>query len=441
MYIFALGTAVVALLLLTIFLLILRQKSSMIFGLYPKKGAFYHLKFYLALIVLDSLRRKLYKNNRRDKTKEFLEQLDCPQPLSDNPKSYDVVSFWGAASGGEKLMVTLERRRRGILKGCIYIWLPEQGLLCSPNLPDMVYFTTDGKQENSEFKGSGFHIYPEECMRSWRFKYEGQLKVVKTNELIDTKLNMQFCSKSNYFDYNRDLSANIIADAVAREAWNDDFYNMLKNVDQILSKRLHYEQSGLLKGEVILNNKSMQLQLPAFRDHSFGTERCLSTINRYVYLSLFLEDGTTFVIGNLSQPSFFLSSLKVGYVCSSDSKYYPITACNFELYSYGEKGVPPTSTNFIVSTEKNKYFVQIKAEDEAIRYMGGNWESKCYNQFVSCTVNGIKGQGITEFLYRNKTGRPEEICSKDPEWYRKSRNFERNLSTGQNIDESEDFFF
>lgn len=439
-----LGTAGVCLALLVIVLLILRHKSSLIFGIYPRKGLFYHLKYVIALLMLKRLRYKFYHKDEKDLIDhELIESFDKPQELSDNPKSYDVVSFMGANLKGQKLMITLERRRRGINRACLYLWLPEYGLLSSPKLPDMMYFTTDGDHESVEFIGKGFHIYPKEAMKSWCIKYEGPLQQTSgENSLIQVKLDLEFTSSSAHFDYNRDLSPSVIADSIAREAWNESFYMMLKNVDKILEKRTHYEQSGCIKGDIKIDDKHTTiLKMNGFRDHSFGTERCLSTINRYVYFALFLEDGTSMVVGNLSQPSFFLSSLKVGYICSKNGIYKPITKCNFELYSYGEKGTPPKHQNFIVHTDAGKYFVQIKVEDSAVRYVGGNWESKIFNQFVSCTINGIQGQGITEYLYRHNGGRPDEVCAHDPEWYQRIRKFERSLSNCESTEDSEAFFF
>ncbi|XP_065363801.1 uncharacterized protein LOC135957067 [Calliphora vicina] len=429
--------------LLILVFLILRHRSSLIFGIYPRKSLFYHLKYVIALIVLKRLRHRFYSKTEKH-TEEVMLELDKPQTLSDNPKSYDVVSFMAANAKGQKLMVSLERRRRGVNRAALYLWLPEYGLLSSPNLPDMLYFTTDGEKESEEFKGNGFHIYPKEAMKLWCIKYEGELKLASEENqvnLLKVKLDLEFHSETSHFDYNRDLSPSVIADSIAREAWNESFYMMLKSVDTILEKRTHYEQSGVISGDIKVADKLTALKMNGFRDHSFGTERCLSTINRYVYFALFLEDGTSMVVGNLSQPSFFLSSLKVGYICCKNGIYQPITKCNFELYSYGEKGTPPKHQNFIVHTDKAKYFVQIKQEDSALRYVGGNWESKVFNQFVSCTVNGVQGQGITEYLYRHNAGRPEEVCEKDPEWYQRIRKFERSLSNFENTEDTEAFFF
>ncbi|EDW82769.1 uncharacterized protein Dwil_GK10173 [Drosophila willistoni] len=428
--------------LLSLAILILSRKPPLIFGKYPRKGLFYRVKFGIALLLLKRLRYRIYRRNEEVlSSPEHLAKMDRPQPLTNDPKSYDVVSFMAANAKGEKLMVTLERRRRGVLKAALYLWLPEGGLYSLPKLPDMVYFTTDdGIEDGTEFRGGGFHIYPEESMRTWRLKYDGPLRRREHEDLVSVSLDLRFTSSSAHFDYNRDLSSSLIADSIAREAWNESFYGMLKSVGHIVEKRMHYEQNGLLAGSIVLGDRYLKFNSHGFRDHSFGTERCLSSINRYVYFALFLDDGSSMVVGNLSQPSFFLSSLKVGYVCTPDGIYKPITSTNFELYSYGEKGIPPKHQNFLVNTADRSYLVQIRVEDSALRYVGGDWESKVHNQFVSCTVNGINGQGHAEYLYRHEGGRPEEVGAQDPQWYQRIKRYERSLSNMEHIDEG-DFIF
>ncbi|KAI8034537.1 uncharacterized protein LOC128264423 [Drosophila gunungcola] len=424
--------------LVVVALKLLGLKPPLIFDKYPLKGIFYRVKFWLALLVLRRLRYRIYRRNEELLgSEEHLAKIDRPQELGNDPKSYDVVSFMAANEEGQKLMVTLERRRRGVLKAALYLWLPGRGLFSSPNLPDMIYFTTEDGEEGHEFRGGGFHVYQEESMKVWRIKYEGVLKSQGDSvEAIPVDLDLRFKSSSaEHFDYNRDLSSSLIADSIAREAWNEKFYSLIQSVNHIVEKRTHYEQNGELRGKIVFKGEEIALKMLGFRDHSFGTERCLSSINRYVYFALFLDDGSSMVVGNLSQPSFFLSSLKVGYVCSPSGKYQPLTFSNFELYSYGEKGIPPQHQNFIVRTEEKEYLIQIQVEGSAVRYVGGDWESKVFNQFVACTVNGVTGQGHAEFLYRNKGGRPEAISSRDPSWYQNIKRFERSLTL---LDEQED---
>lgn len=454
------------LLLIVILFILLRIKSQLIFDVYPSKGIFYGLKYTISWLILRYAREHFYHSimqhhfvkisSREEKSEEkannnitsevgdnfdYLAHLERPQFLSKHPEWYDVVSIMATSKLGEKLLVTMERRHRGIIKACLYIWLPGYGLLSSTNLPDMLYFTTDGNTESVAFKAGGLYLRPIKPMCQWYLNYEGILVSNKDQTPYQINLNMEFKSNGSFFYYNRDLSSEVIADSIARESWNQRFYAMLKNIGKILEKRMHYEQSGALKGFIKItaiaddardSNDSLnsnkvgttlevkELQMQAVRDHSFGTERCLSSINRYVYIALFLEDGTNILVGNLSQPNFFLSSLKVGFVNTPDGIYSPITSCNFELYSYGERGTPSNYQNFIIETVADrKYFIQINAEKTVERFMGSNWEAKIYNQFVSCCVNGKPGHGITEYLYRYQGGRPAQYRKNDPKWFQK----------------------
>lgn len=307
------------LLLIVILFILLRIKSQLIFDVYPSKGIFYGLKYTISWLILRYAREHFYHSimqhhfvkisSREEKSEEkannnitsevgdnfdYLAHLERPQFLSKHPEWYDVVSIMATSKLGEKLLVTMERRHRGIIKACLYIWLPGYGLLSSTNLPDMLYFTTDGNTESVAFKAGGLYLRPIKPMCQWYLNYEGILVSNKDQTPYQINLNMEFKSNGSFFYYNRDLSSEVIADSIARESWNQRFYAMLKNIGKILEKRMHYEQSGALKGFIKItaiaddardSNDSLnsnkvgttlevkELQMQAVRDHSFGTER------------------------------------------------------------------------------------------------------------------------------------------------------------------------
>lgn len=64
-------------------------------------------------------------------------------------------------------------------------------------------------------------------MRVWRLKYSGLLKTQGPDvQDVAVDLDLRFESSSaEHFDYNRDLSSALIADSIAREAWNEKFYS------------------------------------------------------------------------------------------------------------------------------------------------------------------------------------------------------------------------
>lgn len=62
--------------------------------------------------------------------------------------------------------------------------------------------------------------------------------------------------------------------------------------------------------------------------------------------------------------------------------------------------------------------MQVQVEEAPIFYIGWEWEARIHERMCKFTVNGVPGWGISEFMYRNMTGRPEEFERADPEWTR-----------------------
>jgi len=63
------------------------------------------------------------------------------------------------------------------------------------------------------------------------------------------------------------------------------------------------------------------------------------------------------------------------------------------------------------------YNVQVNVEYAATHYVGWKLEARMVERFVRYTVNGIPGQGVSEFHYHNKGGRPPSFAEKDPFWF------------------------
>ena len=61
------------------------------------------------------------------------------------------------------------------------------------------------------------------------------------------------------------------------------------------------------------------------------------------------------------------------------------------------------------------YEVQVKVLDFAELFMGWEWEARILERFCEYKVNGVHGWGVSEWHYRNRTPRPAELSSLDPE--------------------------
>lgn len=426
------------------FLGILRTKPKRIFDVYPEKGLLYHLKYYPALQLVKHFQERIRQRYIRRNSIDYVEgiySMDAPQNLGQNPNSFDRVFFTGSTQNGHRLVVSMERRRKGITYATLYLYTPNGGVFKLPNLPDTICVPeTELEQEgnNNEFHSNGIKIEVVSPMQKWKIEFNGDL--TNGDKVYNVSIRAEFNSKnSSYFNHNKDLSSFVIADSLAREPWNDDFFHIVKNIGEVTKNREHYEQVGTMEMDFKINGQEeISVTMQAFRDHSFGTDNDLETMHRYAYFIIFLTNGSYVVFGNLSRPSLFLSSLKVGYVVTKDGRYVPLKGSNFELYSYGERGHPPKHSNFVISTDDNNYFISIVCEDTEKRYVGANWEAKIYSQFISCGVGSQIGHGVAEYYYQNSTVRPENIQQNDPLWFRSLRNYERTITQRQPTAEDDD---
>jgi hypothetical protein len=77
------------------------------------------------------------------------------------------------------------------------------------------------------------------------------------------------------------------------------------------------------------------------------------------------------------------------------------------------------STFFFLLVGPTVYTVQATVEYAATHYVGRKWEARMVERFLRYIVNGIPGQGVSEFHYYNKGGRPSSVAENDPFWFKK----------------------
>jgi hypothetical protein len=102
-----------------------------------------------------------------------------------------------------------------------------------------------------------------------------------------------------------------------------------------------------------------------------------------------------------------------------DGSLHALELVDLPLYYHGEGGDPPKDYGMKVkATNGHTYYVQVKVLETQELYIGWEWEARIVERRCKFTVDGIEGYGISECMYRNVTGRPEEYKKTDPEWVR-----------------------
>ncbi|CAH1778686.1 unnamed protein product [Owenia fusiformis] len=182
---------------------------------------------------------------------------------------------------------------------------------------------------------------------------------------------------------------------------------------EFISHQTHYEQFGEMKGSLQIDGGTeMMIALRGVRDHSYGV-RNWHSIYRYIIHMGHLEDGRSFHIGVISMPGA-LSYLKMGFLMQANSRQFPITWTDLDLANNGENQDAPGDYAFSFKAGGKLYTLQVNVRYTHIYYQHEDWRSVVHERIANFTMNGVKGYGISELLYRNEgmcpiTERPHTV--------------------------------
>nr|CAD7403027.1 unnamed protein product [Timema cristinae] len=330
------------------------------------------------------------------------------QVYSTQMQAFDAVFFIATNKEGFYLIIGAERRNHGIINGLFYLLTPDRGLLCNRKIPDTILFGA----KKDEFGAEGILLTPVDAMRNWSVKYHGEMRLESDPEqVMNVKLDAEFNSDLPYFNFDTDLHPSAMCRAFAKEDWTKEYFNNLKSAHQT-----HYEQMGNMHGSVEIDGTVHQLELQAFRDHSYGHKRDWDLMHRYAFHMLFLENGMRASIGVICQPCT-CSLLESGYVYTPNGDLHPLEWCDFKLYQHGEGGTPPVDYAFQFKAGGTVYTVKAKEINQSIHFKGWKWEARMVERFLTYDVNGVLGKGVSEFHYHSSKGRSKSIARDDPGWF------------------------
>ena len=171
--------------------------------------------------------------------------------------------------------------------------------------------------------GEGFQMgnlkwEPVEVGKKWRITYEGPVKDEK-GQIHQTKVDLIFTGEHPIYNFADSSDRNLIAKAIASEKWTKDFFLKLKELSQT-----HIEQTGNIKGTIILDGKSFNLSMRAMKDHTFGSRTWL-TWDRHYWISGLAESGYQWTVTTIRYD--FLGRLSAGFVIDPNGKVDAITDC------------------------------------------------------------------------------------------------------------------
>lgn len=251
----------------------------------------------------------------------------------------------------------------------------------------------DGKihtlREESFANGrSPLHI--EKNGEDWEVSFQG---------IVNEKDNLVFHAKFHPVrppvDFTTDMPAERMAVGIANERWNKSFFENLQNV----SGQCHYEQEGILDGQMTLNEVPVSFCLPCVRDHSFG-KRDWNYMNNHLWL-MAVSSPCQFNYSLVSYP--VLSVLEVGHFRNGDDMNY-MSKANLNLEDINQ-GIVPAEIKFEVTLDNGRVINVETKVLTGVTYHFQNGSYILHENVAEFHIDGHVFRGILEIGFNKDRSR------------------------------------
>jgi len=239
--------------------------------------------------------------------------------------------------------------------------------------------------------------------KTWNVTYHGDIYEAKIDQNLIASANgnsktlnltLNFFATKDIFDFSYHINPNVLAKALAKETWNKDF---IRNIRE--NQQRHYEQQGMVQVELKLDDKLLQFEMRAMRDHSFG-RRDWNYMNRHIWLMSLLEEDESLNVNMVSYPH--MKDLQTGYYESKDDTNTVADAPN--LRSFEVNGKIPNEITYDITLDTGKQFHVTAKKEVEIHFPFDNGSYTICEGIGTFNINGKKGRGIIEFGYnKDKT--------------------------------------
>lgn len=275
-------------------------------------------------------------------------------------------------------------------------------------------------------------------MQHWRISYSGKLRL-RTKDgaeprLVEVGLQLDWRACTQNFDFDTDMSIATVARSNATEPWSKALFQRLQAMHQT-----HHEQWGRYSGELKIQEfGSFPIRLHGVRDHSYGPHRDWRHFHRYAMQFFHTEDGTVFNAAVLAMSQPGLTRFEYGYVMHPDGLKVPLDWCDIPLDRLGVQPGTVDSYRFEFGAGGVRYRVDCEILEKPSVFFGPEWEAQVIEQMAVFRVEDVerrriqKGWGISEWEYRNLSGKPvlknSEVKNSEED---SNTNENENIANGQ----------
>lgn len=225
---------------------------------------------------------------------------------------------------------------------------------------------------------------------NWAVSFQGVL-----NDNDEITFQATFIAKHNPIDFTSDMPAERMATGIANEKWNKAFFEQLQNV----SGQCHYEQEGVLEGQLTLNGKTVDFQLPCVRDHSFG-KRDWNYMNNHLWLMAVSSDRQ-FNYSLVSYP--VMSVLEVGNYRDEAGMHY-LRQAGLDFHEIN-KGTIPQELSLNVLLDNGQKISVLAKKITGVTYHFQDGQYILHENIAEFVIDGNSCRGILEIGFNRDSSR------------------------------------
>ncbi len=224
----------------------------------------------------------------------------------------------------------------------------------------------------------------------WSVTFSGVL-----NERDELTLEASFVATQSPIDFTGDMPAVRMATGVANERWSRKYFSELQQI----SGQCHYEQEGTLEGRLILNGKTVPVNLPCVRDHSFG-RRDWNYMNNHLWL-MAVSPARQFNYSLVSYP--VISALEMGNFRDDAGMHYMLEAdLDFSLVG---AGTVPQALSFRVRLDNGKTLPVAARALAGVTYRFKEGKYILHENIAEFVLDGEVCRGILEIGFNADSSR------------------------------------
>lgn len=233
----------------------------------------------------------------------------------------------------------------------------------------------------------------------WKVAFRGELVEYESKTPHHCEFEYEFLSKHEIFDFFLHADTFSMATSIASAKWNKHFFAHSKNT----GGQRHYEQIGRIKGKAFIDGIEKSFDMPAVRDHSFGT-REWDYMDDHIWLSAVTAKGEAINFSLVNYPA--MKHIYLGYSDIGLNK--PTYLVDYKIKRYDHNDGLGTDLFEADLMFQNGQTLTIKSKRDANLFVPFDGGKYYFQEGIGeFDINGVKARGTIEYGFNENKKRWE----------------------------------